>query len=119
MVAEVSNATEFIKPITANLTELTRVEMSDEKRFKQSMRKLAARLVEHQDRARSLGVFPGDRELLECSHCGLMEDVLCTGQLITCRSGREGQDTGLRFEELDSDAFRCPACNTVNHGKLG
>ena len=74
MVAEVSNATEFIKPITVKLTELTRVEMSEEERFKQSMRKLAARLVELQDRARSLGVPPGDRELLECSHCGLMED---------------------------------------------
>ena len=90
MVAEVSNATEFIKPITANLTELTRIEMSDEKRFKQSMRQLAARLVDLQDRARSLGVFPGDRDLLDCSHSGLMEDVLGTGQLITCRSGREG-----------------------------
>ena len=47
-----------------------------------------------------------------------MEDVLCTGQLITCRSGRECQDAGLRFEELDSDAFRWPACNTVKHVKL-
>ena len=65
--------------------------MSDEKRFKQSMRKLAARLVELQHCARSLGVFLGDRELLECSHCGLMGDVLCTCQLFTCRSGREGQ----------------------------
>ena len=93
--------------------------MSDEKRFKQSMRKLAARLVELQDRARSLGVFPGDRELLECSHCGLMEDVLCTGQLITCRPGSEGQDIGLRFEEIESNRFRCPACSTINYVKPG
>ncbi len=54
--------------------KLTRAEMPGEKRFIQSMRKLAARLAELQDRAHSLGVFPGDRELLECPHCGLMED---------------------------------------------
>jgi rubredoxin len=74
---------------------------------------LASRLVALQEQARSLGIFVDDRELLECPQCGLMEDVIFTGQLITCRPSEEGQDTGLRFEELPQNRFRCPACGSL------
>ena len=57
---------------------------------------LAARLVSLQKRAKALGVFANDRELLECPRCGLMEDVT---------------STGLRFVQLADDIFRCPSCS--------
>ena len=63
--------------------------------------------------AESLGLFTKDRELLECSRCGLAEDVAFNGQLITYhrRSG-DTKDCGLRFERLDDSTFRCPVCKT-------
>lgn len=64
-----------------------------------------------QEQARRLGLFPNDRDLLACSNCGLTEDVLASGQLIT--NVDPGQpDTGLRFIEptKDDGAFVCPAC---------
>lgn len=79
------------------------------------LRQLASRLAALQEQARSLGLFAGDRELLECPKCGLLEDVTFAGQLITCDPSAEGQDTGLRFEEICQDRFRCPACGSIVH----
>jgi hypothetical protein len=73
-----------------------------------NIRELATRLAALQEHARSLGLFPGDRELLECPKCGLMEDVKCGGEFITCHPAAESEDTGLRFEKLAEDKFRCP-----------
>ncbi|MBI4487712.1 MAG: hypothetical protein HY694_01385 [Deltaproteobacteria bacterium] len=50
-----------------------------------NLRRLAKRLAALREHARSLGIFTGDRELLECEKCGLLEDVTFTGQLITWR----------------------------------
>lgn len=64
-----------------------------------------------QEQARHLGLFPNDRDLLACPNCGLTEDVLANGQLITnVDPGRP--DTGLRFVEptRDDGPFVCPAC---------
>jgi len=83
------------------------------------IRRLAKQIVALQERARSLGVFPGDRGLLECPKCGLLEDVTCNGQLITWRPCAEGQDTGLRFQELPRNRFRCPACGSMAHEEQG
>ena len=74
-----------------------------------NLRRLAKQIVALQEQARSLGIFAGDRELLECPKCGLLEDVTFTGQLITCRPPEEGMDTGLRFQELPRNRFRCVA----------
>ena len=66
-----------------------------------------------QEQARRLGLFPNDRDLLACPNCGLTEDVLASGQLIT--DVDPGQpDTGLRFIEptTDDGPFVCPACGT-------
>jgi len=81
------------------------------------IRRLAKQIAALQERARSLGVFPGDRELLECPKCGLLEDVTCNGRLITARPPAEGQDTGLRFQELPGNRFRCPACGSMVHAE--
>jgi hypothetical protein len=82
-------------------------------RRRNSIRELAARLFAMQEQARSLGLFTGDRELLECRKCGLLEDVTATGQLITCRLPALGRDTGLRFKELPKNRFRCPVCGSM------
>lgn len=72
---------------------------------------LLGQLQAVQEEARRLGLFPNDRDLLTCPKCGLAEDVLASGQLIT--NVDPGQpDTRLRFIEptRDDGPFLCPAC---------
>lgn len=76
-----------------------------QKRTLNNIRELASQVVALQKHARSMGLFPGDRELLECPKCGLLEDVLMGGKLITYHAGAEGQDSGLRFVELSRTLF--------------
>jgi hypothetical protein len=76
------------------------------------IRELASQVTSLQKQARSLGLFPGDMELLDCPKCGLLEDVLIGGKLITYRDA-EGEDTGLCFEELVDGNFKCPACRSI------
>ena len=79
-----------------------------------SIRELASQLVALQKQARSLGLFPGDRELLECPKRGLLEDVLMGGKVMTYHSGVEGQGTGFRrFEDLSEGRFRCAGCGSM------
>ncbi len=70
------------------------------------------RLRDLQDLAREQGIFVADRELVSCPRCGLTEDVLADGRLITSRTQSPGQDTGLRFVEDSEGAgrFSCPEC---------
>ena len=74
------------------------------------LRRLATQLAAIRKRAKALGIFTNERELLQCSGCGLMEDVTASGILITCREPDLGHDTGLRFKQLNKQIFRCPAC---------
>jgi hypothetical protein len=78
-----------------------------------NFRELASRIVALQVKARALGMFTNDRELLECRECGLLEDVTINGLLITCRAPDFGQDMGLHFEKLFQGQFRCPACGSM------
>ena len=71
---------------------------------------LARELADLQKRAKALGLFANDRELLACPRCGLLEDVTSAGLLITCRAYRLGEDTGLRFVQLADQVFCCPSC---------
>jgi hypothetical protein len=74
---------------------------------------LAQQVAELTKKARALGIFVEDRELLKCSRCGLMEDVLIGGLLVTYHQGRDPADTGLRFKESKADGrFTCPMCGT-------
>ena len=77
------------------------------------LHEIATEIVALRKRAKALGAFTDDRELLVCRRCGLMEDVAVTGLLITCREPDLGQDTGLRFEPVDAKTFRCPACGRL------
>jgi ribosomal protein S27AE len=83
-----------------------------------TIRPLAAEIVALQKQMRALGMFANERELLECPRCGLMEDVSCEGMLLTCNSADFGTDTGLRFEELTLESYRCPSCGQTVHEKL-
>jgi hypothetical protein len=74
---------------------------------------VAAQVAALRKRAKALGVFSHDRELLECRGCGLMEDVTAEGTLITCRAKTPGRDTGLSFRELRGNRFRCPECGLI------
>jgi uncharacterized C2H2 Zn-finger protein len=82
------------------------------KQNEESIHELAGRLVEAKEKARQLGMFVDDRELLTCPECRLMEDVSVNSILLTCYPTNLGVDTGLRFVETDKAAhrFRCPAC---------
>jgi predicted RNA-binding Zn-ribbon protein involved in translation (DUF1610 family) len=83
-----------------------------------SIRPLAAEIVALQKQMKALGMFANDRELLECPRCGLMEDVAAGGLLLTVFPADLGTDTGLRFEELTPDSFRCPSCGQTVHEPL-
>ena len=79
------------------------------------MRRLAAQIVGLKAQMKALGMFTNDRELLECTNCDLPEDVSADGLLFTFhRSGTDwGTDSGLRFEEVGKDLFRCPVCGAI------
>lgn len=78
-----------------------------------SIKQLAEQLVAVQKQADQMGLFTDDRELQECPHCGLMENVTHTGLLITHREPDLDQDAGLRFTKETDQAFRCPSCGGV------
>lgn len=75
---------------------------------------LVRQIQEAQAQARLLGLFPNDRELLTCPRCGLGEDVLSDGRLVTNVNPAE-PDTGLRFIEPEREGarFRCPRCGAA------
>ena len=75
--------------------------------------KLVRRMQPMIEKAEALGIFTNDRELFECPNCGLKEDVLATGQLVTYHGDEVKPDSGLRFSEINNDYFRCPSCHTV------
>jgi predicted RNA-binding Zn-ribbon protein involved in translation (DUF1610 family) len=77
---------------------------------------LAAEAARLQEKARALGMFDDDRELLECPRCGLLEDVTIGGLLVTYHPTPDdaaGHDSGLRFVELSAGRFRCPECGAT------
>lgn len=75
---------------------------------------LAQQLKAAQEKAAALGLFINDRELLTCPKCGLKEDILISGQLITHeRDQPDADDSGLRFHEIDDEHFVCPRCGST------
>jgi len=84
--------------------------MNDE--LLEEIKPVAEQLQTLQEQAERLGVFTGDRELLECAECGLEEDVTANGFLIVCREAVSGTDTGLRFTKdlKNKGKYLCPVC---------
>jgi hypothetical protein len=63
--------------------------------------------------ARAIGIFTGDRELLECPSCGLLEDVTSEGLLVTYpKDSTDLKDCGLRFRPVNETSFECPSCGS-------
>jgi uncharacterized C2H2 Zn-finger protein len=100
--------------------------MKDEKRWVSStLRQLAIELNAAKKRAKELGLFAEDRELLSCPSCGLVEDVDARGLLSTyvrpvgwddpdfLFDAKLPPDTGLRSDQLGEGTFSCPACGGV------
>jgi hypothetical protein len=50
------------------------------------LHELASQLAGLQKRAKALGVFTNDRELLECPRCGLLEDVTSNARNRLCNN---------------------------------
>ncbi len=74
---------------------------------------LARQLAQVKQRAKALGIFSDDRELLECPSCGLLEDVTAEGLLVTyVKDSADLKDCGLRFRPVDEIRFECPSCGT-------
>lgn len=73
---------------------------------------LFRRLYEAQQRAKKLGIFIEDRDLLTCPQCGLHEDIAFSGMLQVTMPPHLGEDTGLRFKAVKrrSGHWCCPAC---------
>jgi len=71
-------------------------------------------IIRIQKQAKSLGIFVNDRELLECTGCDLVEDVAFDGSLMTYHGDSDDMtDSGLRFEKMGEDKYRCPVCGTL------
>ncbi len=81
-------------------------------RLPAGLSELASHLQRIKAEAERLGVFTDNRELLECSKCGLKEDVDVHGFLLTCYEDSLGKDTGLRFKEGVDSEFGCPNCRS-------
>jgi len=84
----------------------------------EDIRPLAKELIKLQAEAKSLGLFIGDRELLQCPSCGLCEDVSFEGQLMVYGKSDPHHDTGLRFKELKGSKgkYICPGCGSKFSG---
>lgn len=79
------------------------------------LKALVAQLADIQAQVKAQGGFVGDRDLHQCPACGLMEDVLCGGKLVTYwRETAQPVDTGLRFKEAGADQLACPGCGCVS-----
>ena len=74
------------------------------------LRELVQELQRVHAEAERVGIFIGDRELLQCKTCGLTEDVGHQGKLFTYFGDVVADDTGLRFQEKKNGTFRCPSC---------
>lgn len=66
-----------------------------------------------QEQAAVMGMFTNQRDLAECAHCQLFEDVTAQGILIVYRGEKYNEDTGLRFRELADNALQCSSCSII------
>jgi len=72
---------------------------------------LATSLKVLEAKARKMGIFLCERELVECK-CGFVEDVASDGRLITYKKGDKIEDTGLRFRKTAGKYYVCPVCKS-------
>ena len=84
------------------------------------LKALVAQLADIRAQVKAQVGFVADRDLHQCPACGLMEDVLYGGKLVTCwRQSAQPVDTGLRFKEVGADQLACPCCGYVSFAEGG
>ena len=84
------------------------------------LKALVAQLAAIRAQVKAHGGFVADRDLHQCPACGLMEDVLYGGKLVTYwRQSAQPVDTGLRFKEVGADRLACPCCGCVAFAESG
>jgi hypothetical protein len=88
--------------------EQTRGQLADDGFAKR--RSLVSGMAPLLKEAERLGIFTGDRDLLTCPSCGLMEDVLFDGRLVTVTKSDSRSDSGMRFTEESAGIYKCPGC---------
>lgn len=87
--------------------------MSDKKSYQKLLKDVSAiarELSVVQKQAEKLGISSGLRDLIECKKCGLVEDVLFDGRLVTYYESGQVKDTGLRFKHKGGGIYFCPKC---------
>ena len=84
---------------------------SQQKALLKSFRSFAKEIKRHQDQAKGQGLFAHDRGLLDCTQCGLTEDLQPDNRLTTFWWHSDfTHDTGLRFKQLPDGQWKCPHC---------
>lgn len=89
------------------------VSMVNKNCYRELIKSISGRVREFsvvQKQAEKLGIFFAERDLLRCEKCGLMEDVLYDGRLVTYYEGKQRVDTGLRFRRKSDRIYYCPKC---------
>ncbi len=87
------------------------VTSSQQNALLESCRPLVQNIKRLHQQAKAQGLFFHDRGLLDCTHCGLTEDVQFDSRLTTnWWHGDLTHDTGLRFKELPNGQWQCPHC---------
>ena len=80
---------------------------------------LCKQLRKIHQQAEITGLFICDRELLDCAHCCLQEDVLIDNRLVTYQAdAADAADSGLRFAAADESNFVCPQWGAVIAGEF-
>ncbi|MDO9264175.1 MAG: hypothetical protein Q7U02_09425 [Desulfosalsimonadaceae bacterium] len=74
-----------------------------------------AKLKQAMAEAKANGFYVCDRPLVECPHCGLMEDAVENDRLVTFFKNDRKKYTNMRFEELETGYFLCPNCSKIFH----
>ena len=74
-----------------------------------------AKLKQAMAEAKANGFYVCDRPLVECPHCGLIEDAIENDRLVTFFKNDRKKYTNMRFEELETGYFLCPNCAKIFH----
>lgn len=96
--------------VTGSMTNTAQEKQNNYQTLVEDIGRLVRQMQPVLEKAEALGIFTHDRDLLECLNCGLKEDVLITGQLVTYRGDAVKPDSGLRFIDEGDVRFRCPFC---------
>ena len=92
---------------------MSRTNKSEKQGGMDGLTTLIRQLEQVKAQSRALGIFTDDRELLECTNCGSLEDVMADGLLVTYpKDSVDLKDCGLRFRPVDKTRFACPKCGT-------